>query len=85
MVGEKHGLEPLAEVPNGKVTWISIAGADNIFYWADAVLDEKTLLVSSDKVPNPVAVRYAFAMNPQGANLYNKDGFPASPFCTDNW
>ena len=52
---------------------------------ADAVIDGKTLVVSSDKVTAPVAVRYAFAMNPQGANLYNKDGFPASPFRTDNW
>jgi sialate O-acetylesterase len=42
-------------------------------------------VVSSDKVPNPVAVRYAFAMNPQGANLYNQEGFPASPFRTDRW
>ncbi|MCY3023685.1 MAG: sialate O-acetylesterase [Planctomycetota bacterium] len=85
LIGEKSGLDPVKEAPDGKVKWISIAGEDKKFFWADAVIDGKTLLVSSDKVPNPVAVRYAFAMNPQGANLYNKDGLPASPLRTDNW
>jgi sialate O-acetylesterase len=85
MVGEKKGLDPVQETADGKVKWISIAGEDKKFYWAEAAIDGKTLVVSSDKVPNPVAVRYAFAMNPQGANLYNKDGLPASPFRTDNW
>ena len=85
MLGEKSGLEPVKEAADAKLKWISVAGDDKKFYWADAVIDGKTLVVSSDKVPNPVAVRYAFAMNPQGANLYNKDGLPASPFRTDNW
>ena len=85
LVGEKKGLDPVQEAADGKVKWISIAGEDKKFYWAEAAIDGKTLVVSSDKVPNPVAVRYAFAMNPQGANLYNKDGLPASPFRTDNW
>lgn len=85
MVGEKNGLEPVKEVKDGKVKWVSIAGEDKKFYWANAVIDGKTLVVSSDNVPNPVAVRYAFAMNPDGANLYNQDGLPASPFRTDGW
>jgi len=42
-------------------------------------------VVSSAKVPDPVAVRYAWADNPLGCNLYNREGFPASPFRTDNW
>jgi sialate O-acetylesterase len=85
IVGEKQELAPVRALPQGKVKWISIAGADKKFYWADAVLDGSTLLVSSEQVPNPVAVRYAYAMNPEGANLYNKDGLPASPFRTDSW
>jgi len=85
LVGEKSGLEPVQPAADAKLNWISIAGEDKKFYWADAVIDGKTLLVSSEKVPNPVAVRYAFTMNPQGAHLYNKEGFPASPFRTDNW
>lgn len=43
------------------------------------------VLVSCAKIPRPVAVRYAWQHNPAGANLYNKDGLPASPFRTDNW
>jgi len=43
------------------------------------------VLVSSSQVPNPVAVRYAWADNPEGCNLSNKEGLPASPFRTDTW
>jgi sialate O-acetylesterase len=42
-------------------------------------------VLSSEKVANPVAVRYAWSMNPAGANLYNKEGLPAVPFRTDSW
>jgi len=45
----------------------------------------KTVVVSCPEVPKPIAVRYAFSMNPEGSNLYNKEGLPASPFRTDNW
>jgi sialate O-acetylesterase len=85
MIGEKSGLDPVKEVIGGKLKWLSVAGADRKFYWAEAVLDGKTLIVSSDQVAMPVAVRYAFTMNPQGPMLYNKEGFPASPFRTDAW
>ncbi len=85
MVGEKKGLEPTKEVKDGKLVWFSIAGEDKVWQKAEAVIDGDTVVVSSEKVANPVAVRYAFTMNPAGANLYNKDGLPASPFRTDNW
>ena len=85
MVGKKDGLAPVKETPPDKLKWFALAGADKKWYWAEAVIDGETVLVSSEKVPQPAAVRYAFAMNPQGANLYNKEGFPASPFRTDNW
>lgn len=62
----------------------AIAGADRKFVWADAVIEGKTVVVSSDKVPEPVAVRYAWADNPV-CNLYNKADLPASPFRTDDW
>ena len=45
---------------------------------------EGELLVGCGPVPTPVAVRYAFSMNPDKANLYNKEGLPAVPFRTDN-
>ena len=85
IAGQKNGLEPVKEVPGGKLKWFAIAGQDQVWHWADAVIDGETVLVSSDKVPSPVAIRYAFAMNPEGANLYNKEGLPASPFRTDDW
>jgi len=43
------------------------------------------VVVSSPEVPRPVAVRYAYSMNPEGCNLYNREGLPASPFRTDDW
>jgi sialate O-acetylesterase len=62
----------------------AIAGPDKKFVWANAQIDGDKIIVSSDKVTDPVAVRYAWAENPEGANLYNKEGLPASPFRTDN-
>jgi sialate O-acetylesterase len=62
----------------------AIARADRKFVWADAKIEGDTVIVSSDQVPEPVAVRYAWADNPV-CNLYNKDGLPASPFRTDQW
>ncbi len=63
----------------------AIAGADRKFVWAHAKIVGDTVVVSSPNVPSPAAVRYAWADNPEGCNLYNKDGLPASPFRTDNW
>ncbi len=61
----------------------SIAGTDGQFVWADARIVDDTVVVSSDSVANPVAVRYAWADNPDRANLYNEEGLPAAPFRTD--
>jgi sialate O-acetylesterase len=60
----------------------AIAGEDGKFVWADAKIDGETVVVSSPKVEKPAAVRYAWADNPD-CNLYNKEGFPASPFRSD--
>ena len=84
-VGEKKELDPAKEIKDGKLGWVSIAGEDKKFYFADAVIDGKTLVVSSEKVATPVAVRYHFTANPEGLHLYNKEGLPASPFRTDAW
>ena len=62
----------------------AIAGADKKFVWAKATIDGDSVVVTNDVVPNPVYVRYAWADNPEGANLYNKEGLPASPFRTDS-
>ena len=70
-------------VRGGKLNCFSIAGKDGKFVWADAVLDGDTVVVSSAKVKEPVAVRYAWAPYPIDPNLYNKEGFPAIPFRSD--
>lgn len=69
----------------GELKQFAIAGADKKFVWADAKIEGNHIIVSSDAVTNPVAVRYAWANNPVEANFYNKEGLPASPFRTDSW
>jgi len=69
----------------GELHGFALAGADNRFYWAKAVIEGKKVIVTCDKVSNPVVVRYSWADNPAGANLYNRDqlfqdGLPASAF-----
>ncbi|OPZ30951.1 MAG: hypothetical protein BWZ02_00485 [Lentisphaerae bacterium ADurb.BinA184] len=69
----------------GELRQFAVAGEDRVFVWASAAIDGETVRVWSGRVPRPVAVRYAFFADPQGANLYNADGLPASPFRTDDW
>jgi sialate O-acetylesterase len=85
MVGKKEGRSPAVENKGEKLKRFAIAGADKKWFWADAVIENNTVTVSSPEVAEPVAVRYAFQMNPDGANLYNREGLPASPFRTDTW
>ena len=85
MVGKKDERDPAREDKKGKLRRFAIAGADRKWVWADAVIVNNTVTVSSPEVKAPLAVRYAYQMNPGGANLYNRDGLPASPFRTDNW
>ncbi|WP_207434577.1 sialate O-acetylesterase [Sabulibacter ruber] len=73
------------QAKDGKpLTGFAIAGADKKYYWADAKIVGNEVVVTSPKVPNPVAVRYGWANNPS-VNLYNGAGLPASPFRTDTW
>ncbi len=71
------GGEPLKQ--------FAIAGADKKFVWAKAVIRNNRVEVWSDQVMDPVAVRYAWSDNPDGANLFNQEGLPASPFRTDDF
>lgn len=82
MLAFKHnsGLRPADVMLKG----FTIAGADRKFYRANARIQGDGVIVSSDEVQNPVAVRYNWADNPDG-NLTNSSGLPASPFRTDDW
>jgi sialate O-acetylesterase len=69
-----------------KLDEFAIAGADQKWHWANArILGKDTIEVSSEAVPQPLAVRYAFNNNPRHPNLTNQTGLPAAPFRTDNW
>ncbi|MFK7921513.1 MAG: sialate O-acetylesterase [Bacteroidia bacterium] len=69
----------------GYVRGFAIAGADRQWHWAQAYIDGDKVIVSSPEVEDPIAVRYAWADNPDDANLYNTAGLPATPFRTDDW
>jgi len=66
-----------------KPAYFAIAGADHQFVWGNARIKHDQVIVWNNTIKNPVAVRYAWADNPAGANLYNREGLPASPFRTD--
>lgn len=68
-----------------KLNCFEICGIDNEYFPAETKIKNNTVVVWCDKVAVPVAVRYAWANNPEGANLYNKEGLPASPFRTDDF
>ncbi len=83
---DQIGSGLMAKDKYGYLKAFAIAGADRKFVWAKAVITaDNKVLVYSDAVQNPVAVRYAWANNPDDANLYNMEGLPASPFRTDQW
>jgi sialate O-acetylesterase len=63
----------------------AIAGEDNKFVWAEAKIENGKIIVWNATITNPVAVRYAWADNPEGKKLFNTEDLPASPFRTDNW
>lgn len=70
----------------GYVHDFQVAGADSVFHWAKAYIrNGNAVVVYSDKVRVPIAVRYAWANNPEDLDLYNKEGLPALPFRTDDW
>ena len=61
-----------------------IAGEDKVFYPAEAAIEGNVVVVSSDQVNSPKAVRYGFTSQSM-PNLMNKAGLPASSFRTDRW
>lgn len=68
----------------GYLKGFAVAGEDKCFYWAQATIVGNEVIVSSDNVAKPIAVRYNWADNPDGT-LFNKEGLPAIPFRSDRW
>ena len=67
------------------VMGFEVAGADGKWAWADAVIEDETIVVSSEEVAEPIHVQYAFSNKPAYANLFNKDGLPALTFTSVKW
>ena len=70
---------------NGDLKGFEVAGADKKFYAATATIDGDHVVVSNENVTAPVAVRFGWMDDAGADNLFNKEGFPAGPFRTDDW
>ena len=86
MVGKRTAptsieIQPVDEPPAN----FAVAGADKKFHPAEAVIEGESVVLTCEAVKKPVAVRYAWADNPAGCNVYNGAGLPAAPFRTDDW
>jgi sialate O-acetylesterase len=79
-----HTAAGLKAKDGGLLKGFAVAGRDRKFVWANARIEGKTIVVSSPNVSQPVAVRYAWADNPE-CDLYSGTDLPASPFRSDNW
>lgn len=77
---------PMQFKGDGTISNFAVAGENKKYIWAQAKIENGKIIVWNDSVPNPVAVRYAWADNPEnGQLLFNAEGLPASPFRTDSW
>lgn len=74
----------LKSANNKPLTFFTVAGKDRKFYPANAKIKGNRIIVSCKEVKSPTAVRFAWDEEAQ-PNLFNKEGFPAIPFRTDNW
>lgn len=83
MVAQKQGLADPVEQKEASVAHVEVCDAQGKWHQASAKIIGKTIIAQSDAVPQPVAVRYACQGDPEHANLYNRKGLPASPFCSD--
>ena len=70
---------------NGDLKGFEIAANDKQFYPAKATIEGDHVVVTSDSVNNPIAVRFGWMDDAGEDNLFNKEGFPAAPFKTDSW
>jgi sialate O-acetylesterase len=69
----------------GYLKGFEIAGKNKVFHYAKAYIDNNKVVIFNEAEENPVEVRYGWADDASDCNLYNIEGFPASPFRSDNW
>jgi sialate O-acetylesterase len=82
---ENTGGGLMSKDRGGQIFGFEVAGSDQRFYPATARIEGNTVVVTSDKVSSPVAVRFGWAGDASANNLFNREGFPAVPFRTDDW
>jgi sialate O-acetylesterase len=75
----------VSRAPDNKVRGFVITGDGENWHWAEAKIQDDTVVVWSDQVAKPIAVRYLWATNPGPVDLYNSASLPAEPFRTDSW
>lgn len=80
----KFDFDDALSAKNNTLNEFTIAGADEKFVPAHAQIDGNTVIVWSDAIKEPKAVRFGWRNIPK-AEIYNAAGIPASPFRTDNW
>jgi hypothetical protein len=76
---EKY-VEPARPTPGDRLNHFRLCGKDKVWHMADAVIVGDTVVVTCEKVPNPIGVQYAYSAVPENSNLYNRAGLPATPF-----
>jgi len=82
MVADKDGRAEPREKPEAELSYFEVTDSSGKWHAAKARIDGQKVVVTCDEVASPVAVRYAYAVNPENCNLYNRDGLPTSPFCS---
>jgi sialate O-acetylesterase len=70
---------------NGTIKGFEIAGVDSVFHFAQAIVKGNSIVLSSEKVSNPIAATFGWMGDATECNLFNKEGFPAVPFRTVEW
>ena len=73
-------VEPAKPTPGAKLNHFRLCGTGRKWHAAEAVIVGDTVVVTSEKVPAPIGVQYAYSAVPENSNLYNKAGLPATPF-----
>jgi len=77
-------VEPARPTPDDKLNHFRLCGRDKVWHAAEAVIRGDTVVVTSERVPEPIGVQYAYCAVPENSNLYNRAGLPATPFAAIN-
>ncbi|MGB0596596.1 MAG: sialate O-acetylesterase [Rubripirellula sp.] len=83
MIARKEGINSPVPTPNAELAHFELADETGEWQPAQATIDGSTVRVHNPQIKHPRAVRYACSGDPENANLYNRAGLPASPFCSD--